>query len=290
VEQLVRMLVGPTTDPKDKAIEDKQISHAVRTTMLETTTSELRCLSGVHQALAIDGLALGLRLEKWLRGNPLGWVFDNPFDAQDLTTHRLYGYDYTEFLSERELCGPVMAYLMHLADSMIDGRPFVYYVTEFWQAMSDPYFTEYVRNKQKTIRKESGLGVFDTQQPDDVLTEEIGKTMVQQCVTKIYLPNPDADRADYVDGFKLTESEFKLLRSFTADSRLMLIKQGHRSTVARFDLGGMTEVLTVLSGSLDNVHLMDSIRAEVGDDPDVCFPILHQRVAERRARIRAKRA
>jgi type IV secretion system protein VirB4 len=42
-------------------------------------------------------------------------------------------------------------------------------------------------------------------------------------------------------------------------------------------------VLDVLSGTTDNVELLDTIRAQVGDDPDAWLPVFHAELAKRRA-------
>ncbi|WP_055026633.1 conjugal transfer protein (plasmid) [Xanthomonas citri pv. malvacearum] len=36
--------------------------------------------------------------------------------------------------------------------------------------------------------------------------------MNQQVATAIYLPNPKADYHEYVDGFKVTEDEYKIIK------------------------------------------------------------------------------
>jgi type IV secretion system protein VirB4 len=61
------------------------------------------------------------------------------------------------------------------------------------------------------------------------------------------------------------------------------MKQGHRSAIGRLDLAGLGDVLDVLSGTTDNVELLDGIRAEVGDDPVAWLPVFHERLAKRRA-------
>ena len=45
---------------------------------------------------------------------------------------------------------------------------------------------------------------------------------------------------------------------------------------------GMDDVLDILSGTLDNVELLDVICAEVGDDPDIWMPIFRERLRARR--------
>lgn len=291
-EKLLHLLAGPP-QPGESAQEDDEVSLAVRTVMGPSIPFELRRLSTVWQNLKAraGGNSLRDRLRKWISGQPLGWVFDNPFHTHsfDDPNVSLYGYDYTEFIDDEQIRTPVVALLLHMASDLIDGRPFIYWMEEFWKMLSSEHFegfADFAYNKQKTIRKQSGLGVFITTSPSDVLQHKISKTIVEQSVTQIFLPNPSADHDDYVHGFKLTEQEFKLVRNMGENSRLFLLKQGHHSVVLRYDLSSMPEVLNILSGTLDNVALLDEIRAEVGDDPERWEPLLQQRISARRMRNR----
>lgn len=280
-EKLVCHLVKAQT-----ATEEGYVSKAVRTVMNPSVARQHRRLAAIDQMLPNTGdNSLRVRLKKWIGDNPLGWVLDNPEDLQDFSDNTLFGYDYTEFLDDPTIRTPVMMYLLHITEALIDGRPFIYFMEEFWKPLMDEYFTDFALNKQKTIRKENGLGVFVTQSPSDVLKHSIGKTMVEQCVTQIFLPNPRADHDDYVNGFKITEQEFNIIKNLGENSRMFLVKQGHRSAICKMDLGHMPDVIDVISGSLDNVELLETIRAEVGDNPDVWLPIFHQRIADRKKKV-----
>lgn len=287
-ERLVRLLAGAASDEK-RAAEDSEISAAVRTVMSDILPAELRRLSSVWQNLRVDhsGNSVRDRILKWVGNNPLGWAFDNPKNVLDLhdPSIQIYGFDYTDFLDDAEIRTPMMAYLLHVTQSLITGTPFIYWMEEFWKVLGDDYFADFAKNKQKTIRKQSGLGVFITQSPSDVLGHPISKTMVEQSVTQIYMPNPSADHDDYVHGFKVTEQEFNLIRNLGEESRLFLVKQGHQSAIAKFDLAGMPDMIHLISGSLDNVQLLDQVRSEVGDDPDIWEAVLLKRIADRRAQI-----
>jgi len=281
-ERLVRLLAGGDVNARDEA----EISHAVRTVMSQHIGHDVRCLSLVLQNLSgVGDNTVAERLRKWQRGQALGWVFDNAEDTLDFQKSRIFGFDYTDFLDDPEIRTPVMAYLLHVTEALIDGRPFVYVMEEFWKPLMDPHFSEFALNKQKTIRKQNGLGIFVTQSPSDVLTHAIGRTMVEQSVTQIYLPNPRADRDDYVGGFKLTEAEFEVIRNLGETSRTFLVKQGRTSAICRFDLTGMNEVLSIISGTTENVAALDAIRAEVGDDPEQWMPVFLKRTALRRSPV-----
>ena len=75
----------------------------------------------------------------------------------------------------------------------------------------------------------------------------------------------------------MSETEFNIVRSLPAESRRFLARQGGKSVVVEMNRGGMHDEIRVLRGSEANVNLLDQIRAEVGDDPEVRMPIFHPR-------------
>lgn len=161
-------------------------------------------------------------------------------------------------------------------ESVIDGRRFFFVMDEFWKWLLDDAFSDFAFNKLKTIRKQNGFGVFATQSPSDVISSPIAKAVIEQSATQIFLPNPRADRDDYINGFKVTESEFYLISQLGEDSRLMLIKQGHHSVICRLDLSAFRQELKVLSGSTDNILFVEELIAEYGPDPSTWLPIFYQ--------------
>jgi type IV secretion system protein VirB4 len=282
--QLVRTCLDSSVLPLLPA-DDRAISDAV--TAVASMPRHLRRFSTVRQNLPKAGAnSLHDRLGRWCQGGALGWVFDEADDRLcDLQDASAIGFDTTEFLDLPEVRTPVMLYLLNVMDELIDGRRLIYSISEFWKTLDNPLFTEFAKQKQKTIRKQNGLGIFDTQSPSDVLRHEIGRTMVEQSVTKIFLANPDAAHDEYVGGFGLTEAEFDIVRSLGArGARCFLVKQGHCSAICELDLTGLDDFVTVLSGTTDNIALLDSIRDRVGDDPDVWLPLLQRAVRDRKVR------
>ena len=292
LERLVAKLVQRPEYPLSPA-DEARISHAVRTVM--RMPRPLRRLTTITQNLT-EGpereQSVLKRLSRWCAGGPLAWVFDNPTDQLDFTTHSVYGIDGTDFLDNPEVCTPLSMVLLQRLEELIDGRRFIYLMDEAWKWVADDTaeghdnaFAEFAGDKQLTIRKQNGLGVFSTQMPSSLLRSKIAAQLVQQVATEVYLPNPKADHDEYVHGFKLSAAEFELIKNFPEDSRLFLLKQGHQSAIGQFDLTGLDDLLAVLSGSTDNIALLDEIRAEVGDDPAVWLPLFHQRRHARRAAV-----
>jgi type IV secretion system protein VirB4 len=282
-EQLVRTCLTTPALPLLPA-DDRAIADAVRAVSMMPRS--LRRFSTLRQNLPRSGEnSLYERLGRWCQGGALGWVFDQADDRLlDLHGSAVIGFDTSEFLNLPEVRTPVMLYLLHLMEELVDGQRLIYVISEFWKALDHEIFSDFAKQKQKTIRKQNGLGIFDTQSPSDVLCHPIGRTMVEQSVSKIFLANPDAVREEYVEGFGLSNAEFDVVRSLGAQgSRRFLVKQGHASAICELDLTGLEDFIHVLSATTDNVLLLDTIRQRHGDDPADWLPILLRELRDRRA-------
>lgn len=221
-----------------------------------------------------DDNSLRNRLKQWIQNGDKAWVFDNDHDALNIN-NRLIGFDVTDFLENPIIRTPLLMYLFHRIDELITGDPITITLDEGWKLLDDEYFERNFRNWLKVIRKQNGLTMFGTQEPEDVTTSKVGSTIRTQSPTQIFLRNTQADKRDYVENFKLTEREYEIIR--TLPQRHFLVKQGTKSVVVQLDLSGMDDAIAVLSGTKANVELLDEIRREVGDDPKVWLPIFHER-------------
>ncbi len=218
------------------------------------------------------------RLQKWCHDGMLSWVFDNNTDELSFENNSTFGFDVTEFLDNDEIRTPIIMYLFHRIDELLDGRPLQIFLDEFWKLLFDSYFEDFALNKQKVIRKQNGIMVYGTQSASDVLNSKIAPALIEQCATFIFMPNPKARKEDYIDGFHLSEREFQLIKNeILPGSRRFLIKQGKESVVAELDLHGLDDELAIISGTTENVHLVTDIIKEVGDSPDKWVPLFHKR-------------
>jgi type IV secretion system protein VirB4 len=253
---LIKVLAGKSTY---SSREEEDIFRAVEN-MLDTPV-HLRNMTNFQKSLpnmGDDGLFA--RMRKWTAGNALGWVFDNPADTINLGKASIIGFDYTDIIDNPEVRVPVINYLLHRLEALIDGRPLIYVMDEFWKILDGKGgLKEFAKNKQKTIRKQNGLGIFATQSPEDALASDIAAALIEQTATMILLPNPNASREDYIQGLKLTEAEYQVVVNLDERSRCFLVKQGHASSVCQLNLRGMDDALAVISASTDNIQIMHEV-------------------------------
>ncbi len=253
---LIKVLAGKSVY---SSREEEDIFRAVEN-MLDTPM-HLRNITNFQKSLPnIGDDGLFIRMRKWTAGNSLGWVFDNPKDTIDLEKANIIGFDYTDIIDNPEVRAPVINYLLHRLEALIDGRRLIYVMDEFWKILDGKGgLKEFAKNKQKTIRKQNGMGIFATQSPEDALASDISASLIEQTATMILLPNPNASRDDYVNGLKLTDAEYQVVVSLDERSRCFLVKQGHASAVCQLNLRGMDDGLAVISASTDNIEILHQV-------------------------------
>jgi type IV secretion system protein VirB4 len=270
VRQLVRRDEEPLSVDDDRRI-DEGVAAIMRLPVAQRSLGALRPLLGQRA----EG-GIGARLERWIQGGPLGWVFDNPGDELSMDA-RFLGFDMTDFLDNGEIRTPIMMYMFNRIDALLTGERMIISIDEFWRALDDPVFRAFAKDGLKTYRKRNALLVFATQSPADALNSEIARTIIEQVATRIMLPNAYGAENDYVEGLGLTQAEYRMIREeLSPQSRRFLVKQNHDSVVVELDLDGLDDALAVLSGRTETIAVMARAIAEAGPDPDDWLPAFHR--------------
>jgi type IV secretion system protein VirB4 len=276
LKQWLRRLVQRSAGDALSVRQEEDLDLALRGTLhLERGSRRLSRLLEFLDPTDPEGVHA--RLKKWCasENGDYAWVFDNLNDeiAPLLDTHPVVGFDVTDFLDNPAVRDPMSMYLFHLVRRMADGRRLVVWADEFARILSDSSFAEFAKNGLETWRKkEASLAAF-TQSASHVLQSSIARAIVEQTPTKIFFPNPDADFAEYTEGFSLTEREFRLVKQgMDPSSHAFLIKQNHTSVVVRLDLAGYDAELDVISGRTTNVELMKRLIAQHGPAPQQWLP------------------
>jgi type IV secretion system protein VirB4 len=275
----LRLLVrGP--DPLTSTAQ-KDLDQALMGTLaLEPAARRLSRLIEFTDSTSSEGIHA--RLAPWCAssGGHYAHLFDNPQDSfvERLESSTTLGFDVTEFLDQEALRGPLTLYLFHLVRRLLDGRPLVCWMDEFWRLLSDKAFESFAKDGPKTWRKLNAAMCLATQSASDVLQSGISRTIIEQTPTKIFFPNPDADATEYTQGFGLSEREFNLVKQeLEPGSRRFLIKQGHTSVVCQLDLKGFDAELSVISGRASEVARLHRILERVGPEPSRWLPLFMNR-------------
>jgi type IV secretion system protein VirB4 len=217
------------------------------------------------------------RMRPWVGEGERAWLFDNDEDLTDLSAATV-GFDMTAILDDRVARTPALFYFFHRVEERLDGTPAIIVVDEGWKALDDEVFVRRIKDWEKTIRKRNGIVGFATQSAADALESKIASAVIEQAATQIFMINPKARAEEYIDGFGLTAHEFELIRSLPDSSHCFLIKHGKESVVARLNLAGEKDLLTILSGREASIRIFDELVEITGNDPAAWMPALLERV------------
>lgn len=223
------------------------------------------------------GTSLSDRLAQWHSIGERSWLFDNEEDTLSLDAQTI-GFDMTSILDDQINRTPWLYYIFHRIQQTLNGERVIIMLDEGWKLLDDPAFARTIKDWLKTIRKQNGLVGFATQSLGDALGSSIGTSILEQCPTQIFLPNPKARAEEYCDGLHLSEQELATIRSLSAQSRCFLIKHGNNSVIAKLDLSGMDSFISILSGRVENIKILDDLRHK-NPAPDIWLPKFIEKVA-----------
>jgi type IV secretion/conjugal transfer VirB4 family ATPase len=133
-------------------------------------------------------------LDRYTLDGPLGMLIDSQTDGLGDDMFQVFELEHLmeSGASSARNVVPILLYLFHRIEQRLDGRPTLLVLDEAWTFIDNSLFAEKIRDWLKTLRKKNAAVVFATQSVSDVLAKPITAAILESCLTKIYLPNPEA--------------------------------------------------------------------------------------------------
>lgn len=101
-------------------------------------------------------------------------------------------YEMGRLYSLPRLVPAVLQVIFRDIQRRLTGVPTLLILDEAWLFLADSTFSAKVRDWLKTLRKWNAAVVFATQQLSDIATSSIAAAIIENCPTKIFLPNASA--------------------------------------------------------------------------------------------------
>lgn len=148
-----------------------------------------------------------------------GHLLDATHD--DISLGSWLSFEMEELMQAKSVVMPVLSYLFHRLEQRFTGAPSLLVLDEAWLFLDNPAFAEKIREWLKVLRKANVAVIFATQSLADVATSKIVPTLIEACMTKIYLPNREARNekiAEVYHQFGLNEKQLDILMTATPKS------------------------------------------------------------------------
>lgn len=186
-------------------------------------------------------------IKKYTKQGQYGYIFDG--NNENMGEHFWTMIEMNEVLKRGDdVLIPTLSYLFYKIDKQltIGGQPTLIIMDEGWQFLRHKIFVNKIEEWLKTLRKKNGYVVICTQEFAEIVRSPLCDVIINSCLTKIYLANPNAK--NLIDGyykFGLSDEEIEVV-SKIQPKKYYLFKNLYGSRV--FDLDLDAEQLNILRG------------------------------------------
>ena len=145
---------------------------------------------------------------------PLGPLLDAESDS--LGDGRMLAFETENLLQlDDKAVIPVLLYLFRRIEQRLDGSPTLILLDEAWSYLQHELFRDRLKDWLKTMRRKNAVVVMATQQISDIANSQIADVVLENCPTKILLPNAESKNPgsrEFYTRVGLNERELEILQ------------------------------------------------------------------------------
>jgi type IV secretion system protein VirB4 len=199
-------------------------------------------------------------LAPFTHAGPHGRILDH--DRSSLGYGRVQAFEMNELMRKPDAASAVLAALFRVLERRFDGKPTLLILDEAWLFLRDAFFAAQIQEWLKTLRKRNVAVIFASQELADVEASAIASTIIEACLTRIYLPNDRAreprSRAFY-ERLGLNARQIALIAAATPKRDYYLVSREGRRL---FELGlGPAALAFVGASRPEDQALIDEVQA-----------------------------
>ncbi len=218
----------------------------------------------LYSALVQDA-SVRAALQPFTHAGPYGRLIDH--ERTSLGYGAVQAFEMDDLMRRPQAAGAVLAALFHVLERRFTGAPTLLVLDEAWLFLKDAFFAAAVQDWLKTLRKKNVAVVFASQELADVEASPIASTIIEACLTRVFLPNDRAREPrsrSFYEQLGLNARQIGLIGGATPKRDYYLVA---RDGCRLFELGLGAATLAFVGASRPEDHtLMDRVLAEAGQD------------------------
>ena len=161
--------------------------------LLATSEEKFRTISNLRTSL--NDRELKDTLEKYTIKGALGRYFDS--DEENFTFSDWQVFEMEKIMNVKSAVTPLLSYLFHKVEEKLTGPPSLIVLDECWLFFDNEQFAGKIIEWLKVLRKKNTGVIFATQELGDIMNSKLFTTILDACLTKIFLPNANAMSDNY---------------------------------------------------------------------------------------------
>ncbi len=187
---------------------------------------------------------------------------DTLADAHSEDCARWQAFEMEHLMQSRSALLPVLTYLFRRLEKQFDGSPTLMILDEAWLYLTESLFAAKIREWLKVLRKKNVAVIFATQSLSDIADSAIAPAIIENCPTRIFLPNGNAleERTRKVyESFGLNERQLQILQqSIPKKDYYYQSREGNR--LFELGLGGLALAFCAAGAPPDQARIENVLR------------------------------
>jgi len=227
---------------------------------------EERTITALQTAIQIGDLRTAL--EFYTLKGAAGFILDE--DGSDVELDQFQVFEIEHLMNRGDkIVIPVLMYLFHRIEKQLKGQPAMIVLDEAWIMLGHPAFRAKIREWLKVLRKNNCCVVMATQSISDAVNSGILDILMEQCPTKIFLPNPEAKQSgtattpgpqELYGMFGLSERQTEILATARPKREYYFVNTDGRRLIS-LELGPLALSFVGASGKQDIATMQELIEA-----------------------------
>jgi len=177
-------------------------------------------------------------LAAFIKGGAYDGIVNAPKDNLKLSNFTVFEADKLIDAGE-SVCVAVLDYLFEMIEHRLKGAPSLIVLDEAWSFIGHPLFAKRIEKWLRELRKSNTSLLLATQFAGDAVNTEMADALLQNCKTRIFLPDPDAKNSKITDKYLelgLSHAQIDILTQMKPAQDYYVIKpEGRR--IVNFCLG-----------------------------------------------------
>ncbi|MGF6906833.1 hypothetical protein [Fusobacterium sp. PH5-44] len=177
-----------------------------------------RTMSTLYSLLNGQSRVLAAALGQFVNANngPFAKYFDG--DDENIKDSRFTVFEMDALSKNEKSLAPALDYIFHISEKKLDGRPTLFPYDEAWAFVKNKKAAEKMNEQLKTFRKKNASVIFASQSMADAIKSPLFNSLLDNCFTRIYLPNPTAMSEIQMEAyrtFELNDKEIEIISRIT---------------------------------------------------------------------------
>lgn len=229
--------------------------------LLSSKPYEDRTISGFVTFVQDNKIKNALKI--YTKDGAYGMYFDG--NDENIGEAQIVVFEMGKIMDIPKIVNPLSMYLMYYIETqrLTEGKPTYVITDEAHAFFSNKYFTPILKRQLLTSRKKNCHYIFATQSGNHILNSDIRDSILDQCFTKIALPNRDVHTEDWqkiYKAFGFNSTEINAIKTATP-KREYFMKNHQGSAIFTLSLTNI-DLAYVGVASKEFQNLIDNVYAD----------------------------